>query len=755
MDDNYPPYVFRDGSGRLQGILVDQWRLWEEKTGVRAVVHGMDWGQSLRRMEAGEFDVIDTIFRNESRERVYDFSKPYVELEAVVFFQKNISGISDASTLKGFPVAVKNGDAAVGYLLKRGVNRLAGYDSYEEIVRAAQEHKVGVFVMDKPPAMYFLYKMGIHGQFRVSKPLYVGEFHRAVLKGNKPLLATVEGGFARISPSELKEIDRKWLGSATLPRTSLLYVIVAILVCLVPILFLAAWNRALRKSVERKTAELKKEMTITSEQAAKLSASEENYRQLVENAGDGITIIHEGRVLFVNPGASRIMGIPQSRLVGISFLDVIHPEDRERINGYYIKRMRGEDAPSGYEFRAVTASGETIWIQATAVGTMWEGKKVALSFLRDITRQKKLEDQLVQSRKMEAIGCLAGGIAHDFNNLLSVIIGYSHLMSSRPGNGAPYSKEVGEIRKAADRAADLTRQLLAFSRKQLLQPRVVSLNDIVTGMTSSLRRLVRDDIELMSCLQGGLPPVLVDPVQVEQVILNLAVNARDAMPQGGKLIIGTKAADLPQALVEEHPNLVPGGYVELYVSDTGIGMDKGIIPRIFEPFFTTKEQGKGTGLGLATVEGIVGQSRGYVSVESEPGRGTTFRILLPEVVGGRETILLVEDDPSVRSLVRQVLESDGYAVLTASTGAEGLRLSREYRGRIRMLVTDVVMPGMNGRALADGIERDRPGIKVLFMSGYPADTIGRDGILGEGTNLIEKPFTPSDFAGKVRGILGA
>ncbi|MBE0602522.1 MAG: PAS domain S-box protein, partial [Deltaproteobacteria bacterium] len=604
----------------------------------------------------------------------------------------------------------------------------------------------------------------------VSKPLYVGEFHRAVLKGNKPLLATVEDGFARISPAELKEIDRKWFGSATLPRFPLLYAAVAIFACLVPVLFLAAWNRALRKSVERKTAELKKEMTLTSEQAAKLRASEENYRQLVENAGDGIVIIHEGRVLFANPGASRIIGIPQSGLAGISFLDVIHPEDRERIRGYYVKRMRGEEAPLRYEFRAVTASGETIWVQATVVGTTWEGKGVALSLLRDITRQKKLEEQLVQSRKMEAIGCLAGGIAHDFNNLLSVIIGYSHLMLGRPGNGAPYSKEIGEIRKAADRAADLTRQLLAFSRKQLLQPRVVSLNDIVTGMTSSLRRLVRDDIELMSCLQGGLPPVLVDPVQVEQVILNLAVNARDAMPQGGKLIIGTKAADLPHALIEEHPNLVPGGYVELYVSDTGIGMDKGIIPRIFEPFFTTKEQGKGTGLGLATVEGIVGQSRGYVSVESEPGRGTTFRILLPEVeevppkpdgpvpekaVGGRETILLVEDDPSVRSLVRQVLESEGYAVLTASTGAEGLRLSREYRGRIRMLVTDVVMPGMNGRALADGIERDRSGIKVLFMSGYPADTIGRNGILGEGTDLIEKPFTPSDFAGKVRGILGA
>jgi two-component system sensor histidine kinase EvgS len=771
LDDNYPPYVFRDGDGRLHGILVDQWRLWEKKTGMRAELHAMDWGEALRRMEDGEFDVIDTIFRNEARERVFDFSKPYAAIDVPVFFHESISGISDASSLKGFPVAVKNGDAAVDYLLRRGVTRLVGYDSYEEIVRAARDRKIGVFVVDKPPAMHLLYKMGIHDQFLVSKPLYTGRFHRAVLKGNRAVLAAVEDGFARFSPEEREEIDRRWLGSPALSRESLRNVTIAISVCVVSILLLAAWNVTLRKSVERKTAELKKEVEITADQAVKLRASEENYRLLVENAGDGITIIHEGRILYVNPGASRIIGFPQGELVGRPFLDVVHAEDRERIGGYYAKRMAGEEAPSRYEFRAATASGETVWVQANVVGTMWEGKQVALSFLRDITQQKKLEEQLIQSRKMEAIGRLAGGVAHDFNNLLSVIIGYAHLLRSRPGNGAPFSKEIDEIRRAAERAAELTRQLLAFSRKQLLQPRIVSLNDIITGMTASLRRLMREDIEITSCLQGDLPPVLVDPAQVEQVILNLAVNARDAMPNGGKLVIGTKAVVVPETFVREHPNLLPGGYVELYVSDTGVGMEKGIIPKIFEPFFTTKEQGKGTGLGLASVEGIVSQSRGHVSVESEPGRGTTFRILLPEVgneppgaaaapvpegaVGGREAILLVEDDPAVLDLVRSVLDSNGYAVIAARDGAEAIRASREYRGRIRLLVTDVVMPGMDGRALSEEIRRDRPGIKVLFMSGYSADAIGRNGIIEEGVELIEKPFTPSEFAAKVRKALGA
>jgi len=769
LDDNYPPYVFRDRDGRLQGILIDQWRLWQEMTGIRAELYAMGWGEALRRMEAGEFDVIDTIFRNEPRERVFEFSKPYAYMEVPVFFHKNISGITDAWSLKGFPVAVKNGDAAVDFLRNRGVERLIAYDSYEKIVRAARDHEIGVFVMDRPPAMHLLYKMGIHDQFRMSRPLYSGQFHRAVRKGNGALLAAVEDGFARIPPKYLREIEQEWLGSPALSRTSLLYLTAAIAVGGLSILLLAAWNFTLRRSVERKTSELKKEIALTADQAVKLRASEENYRLLVENAGDGITIVHEGRVLYVNPGASRIIGIPPGELLGRSFLDVVHAEDRERIQGYYVKRMGGEETPSRYEFRAETASGETVWVQATVVGTMWEGKQVALSFLRDITQQKRLEEQLVQSRKMEAIGRLAGGIAHDFNNLLSVIIGYAHLLRSRPGNGAPFSKEIDEIRKAADRAADLTRQLLAFSRKQLLQPRIVSLNDIITGMTPGLRRLIREDIELTSCLQGDIPPVLVDPAQVEQVILNLAVNARDAMPNGGKLVIGTKSVVLPESFVREHPNLLPGGYVELYVSDTGVGMEKGIIPKIFEPFFTTKEQGKGTGLGLASVEGIISQSRGHVSVDSEPGRGTTFRILLPEVkreppraadpvpegsVGGREAILLVEDDPAVLDLVRRVLDSNGYAVIAARDGAEGVRASREYRGRIRMLVTDVVMPGMDGRALSEEIRRDRPGIRVLFMSGYTADVIGRNGILDEGGELIEKPFTPSEFAAKVRKALG-
>jgi signal transduction histidine kinase/CheY-like chemotaxis protein len=432
--------------------------------------------------------------------------------------------------------------------------------------------------------------------------------------------------------------------------------------------------------------------------------------------------------------------------------------------------MLGEEAPERYEFRVLPASGGAVWVQANVVFTTWEGGKAAVSFLRDVSLEKKLADQLVHSRKMEAIGRLAGGIAHDFNNLLSVILGYANLLLGRPGSGAPHSKEIREIGKAAERAAELTRQILAFSRKQLLQPKVVNLNDIVSGVTPSLRRLVREDIEVSSALEADLPPVLVDPGQVEQVILNLAVNARDAMPNGGSLRIGTKAVALSEEFAREHPPLAPGGHVVLFVSDTGTGMEQGILQKIFEPFFTTKELGKGTGLGLATVEGIVSQSRGVVSVESEPGRGTTFSIYLPEAgrtppepeavrpewrAGGDGTVLVAEDDPAVRGMVREVLADGGYTVLSAAGGEEALRRAREHPGPIRLLVTDVVMPGMSGPELADGIRRERPGLMVIFMSGYAADALAGRDAAEEEVGLLRKPFSPAALLERVRKVLDA
>ncbi len=387
----------------------------------------------------------------------------------------------------------------------------------------------------------------------------------------------------------------------------------------------------------------------------------------------------------------------------------------------------------------------------------------------DVTDVLRLEDQFRQAQKMEAVGHLAGGVVHDFNNLLTIINGYSEIIQTTLPADSPVQKLVREIDQAGERAASLTRQLLAFSRKQVLEPKVLNLNAVVSDTAKILQRLIGEDIELSTVLEPALGLVKVDPGQIEQVLMNLAVNARDAMPQGGKLALETANADLDAAYTQANPELLPGPYVMVSVSDTGIGMDQATKAHIFEPFFTTKDPGKGTGLGLATVFGIVKQSNGHIAVASEPGRGATFKIYLPVVAEaislgkshpspkapplGKETILLSEDDPAVRALARHALQMHGYTVLEAGQGDRALQIAEEYKGTIHLLVTDVVMPVMSGRELAERLAAIRPGLKVLYMSGYTDDAVIRHGVSLAETAFLQKPFTPSSLAAKVREVL--
>jgi signal transduction histidine kinase len=386
-----------------------------------------------------------------------------------------------------------------------------------------------------------------------------------------------------------------------------------------------------------------------------------------------------------------------------------------------------------------------------------------------IEREQSKGEQLRQSQKMDAIGQLAGGVAHDFNNLLTVINGYSDLALRRMGKDDPLRKPIHEIGKAGARAAGLTRQLLAFSRRQMLQAKVLDLNSVVREMDTMLQRLIGEDVDLLTLLKPSLGQIKADPGQLEQVLLNLVVNARDAMPKGGKITIETSHKYLDEAYARAHVAVRPGHYVALTISDTGVGMDAETQKRIFDPFFTTKEVGKGTGLGLSTVYGIVKQSEGNIWVYSEVGTGTTFKIYLPRVddvadgedlagdscsvPGGSETILLVEDEDLVRSLAVEILEQFGYAVIAAANGEEGLRLSKEFAGRIDLLISDVVMPQMSGRELAQHISVLRPETRVLFMSGYTDDAIVRHGILEENMSFIQKPFLPDALARKARELL--
>ena len=500
--------------------------------------------------------------------------------------------------------------------------------------------------------------------------------------------------------------------------------------------------------------------------------AEARYRSIFENAVEGMfQATPAGQITAANPALARILGYESPEGLTSSVTDIgqqlyVDPARREE----FIKEIETQGLVKGFEIQMYRKDRSKVWVSVSARATRDANGKILCyeGGIEDVTEGKYLEERLVQSQKMEAIGTLAGGIAHDFNNLLTAIIGYSQLAGGRVSKDEPIYKEIEEIRKAGMRAAELTSQLLAFSRKQVLQPKVINLNTVVENISKMITRVIGEDFELVISLDPELGSIKADPGQMEQVIMNLAVNARDAMPRGGKLIIETAGIVLDEAYARLHLRVHPGPHVMLAVSDTGCGMDAETRSRIFEPFFTTKDQGKGTGLGLSTVYGIVKQSGGDIWVYSEPGRGTTFKLYLPRIEqaaeqpyqerrqirsAGTETVLLVEDESQVRNLAALVLRERGYEVLEASTGEEALRIAKRYAGRIHLLLTDVVMPQMSGKELSEQIKRTRLDIKVLFASGYTDDAVLHHGVFEADMEFIQKPFTPNALANKVRQVL--
>jgi len=497
-----------------------------------------------------------------------------------------------------------------------------------------------------------------------------------------------------------------------------------------------------------------------------LRMTEERFRQIAETIHEvfWLTNPETGDVLYVSPAYEAIWGRPRASFS--SRVDAIHPEDRARVVDTYRTRSVGGDYDQ--EYRIVRPDGTTRWVRerASPVGDPSVRARLVAGVAEDITERRDLDTQLRQSHKMEGIGQLAAGVAHDFNNLLTVITGYSDLVMASLAPGDANREALTEIKKAGTRSAALTRQLLAFSRKQVLAPKVLALNDVVRDTMAMLRRVIGDEVRLVCVLDSDGGNVRVDPVQMEQALLNLGVNARDAMPRGGTLTIETKDVELGSASTHANAGVPPGPYVMLAMADSGPGISEEIQQHLFEPFYTTGP-GLGTGLGLAVVHGFIKQSDGHVEVQSTKGVGTTFRIFLPRVTpvvrppgsaaprgpGGTETILLVEDDQAVRALTRRVLERYGYTVLDTGDGHEALRMAATLDGPIHLLVTDVEMPRMAGPVVAERLLTVRPVTKVLYFSGYTDDSMVRHSISHDTIHFLQKPFSMEVLALKVREAL--
>lgn len=507
-----------------------------------------------------------------------------------------------------------------------------------------------------------------------------------------------------------------------------------------------------------------------------LRESEERFRRLVEEGPEAIFIQTAGLFAYCNQACLNLFQatVPE-QLIGTPVEERVHADFRELVRA----RIRGLNEQAQAQPAAVhillRLDGASISVEVSAIPFQYRGENGALVFARDVTERLRaeqeranLQTELLQSQKMDSIGRLAGGVAHDFNNMLGVINGYTDILLNEMPESNPWRKELIEIRNAGKRAANLTQQLLAFSRKQMLTPRVLNLNELVSQTQSMLRRLLNENIDLKTCCAPDLGAVCADPGQLEQVIMNLAINARDAMPEGGKLIVETSNLDMDENDASRHASLSAGSYVVLAITDTGTGMTPEQVGRIFEPFFTTKERGKGTGLGLSTVYGTVQQSGGTILVFSESGHGTTFKVLLPRVDApppaaaepvepsapmGTGVILLVEDEESVRSMASRILTRAGYEVLEAGNGIEALELLRSTGRKVDLLLSDVIMPGMGGRELATQLVQMLPGIRVLFMTGYADNFVLESDLLEAGASVVNKPFNINDLTRRVHETL--
>ncbi len=583
------------------------------------------------------------------------------------------------------------------------------------------------------------------------------EFHE---EGNNKLVATLGVGLQILNNGgKYNDIFEKWFGvyenNKNRLETRVRYSLISLFAVFFLFLGILMWTWSLRRQVKSRTAELE--------------LSEERYRLLVENASEGVIVVTSKKVAFTNPRALQILDCTKEELNTKILFDIIHPDDQNVVLDFYFDTLMKEDVVLQYPFRIITGKDEPQWVLNNSVKIEWEKKTGVLNIFTDITESKKLEQQLLQAQKMEAIGQFAGGIAHDFNNILTAIMGYGNLVKMKIKGDESLVKYIDNILTSAEKAANLTKSLLTFTRKQVTDPKPTDVNEVILNAEKLLSKLIGEDIEFSVKLNSNSLIVIVDGNQIIQVLMNLATNARDAMPRGGKLTIRTDIIDIDDTFIQDHGYGKKGLYALISFEDTGIGMNDKIMEKMFEPFFTTKEVGKGTGLGLATVYGIIKQQNGYVGVRSALNEGTTFDIylpivlstleenkpaLIPHITGGNETILVGEDDEYIRNFIREILEGYGYRIIEAADGNDVIEKFKENGNDVHLLILDIIMPKKNGKDAYNEINSGNGNnTKVIFISGHTADFIQTHAGSGEEITFLYKPIDINTLLSEVRRVL--
>ena len=773
-DHDFPPFEYFDNSGRPQGFNIDLINAVAKETGLEIEIRLGPWPEILKKLEAGEIDAVMGMFYSPERDLKYDFSQAHTLIHNIAAIRKGEGPApSSYEDLRGKIVIVQAGDIMHDYALKHGVENIVAVGSQEEALRLLSNGVFDTALVSRINALFSIEKNKIKNLELGKTPLISSEYCFAVPSGRKALLAKLSEGLKIIAESgEYHSIHEKWMGIYARDNFSriLRYLGLAALPILAVLFLSLLWSWTLSRKVSERTEELEK--------------SEQKFRSLLEGAPMAI-FVHTGFLFsYLNRSACDLFEVSYpSQLTGKHVLDRFQPSVREiaekEIEAIYLNK---KSVPLD-ERIFLRYDGSEVVAEMTAVPVVFDGKEGGLVFARDITEQKKAEDaymaaeqarlsleaQLAQAQKMEAVGRLAGGVAHDFNNMLSVIKGYTELLIETKPKDDPDYALLDEIYRATMRSADVTRQLLAFARKQTIKPVAINLNETVEIMLKTLVRLIGEDIELIWLPSLDVWNVLMDPSQVDQILANFCINARDAIEGVGRITIETQNVSFEKPYSSRNNPIIPGDFVMLSVTDDGCGMDRETTEKIFEPFFTTKKAGEGTGLGLATVYGIIKQNNGFVNVYSEPGRGTTFRVYIPRFTGeaGKiiarkkdkiarskgETLLLVEDEASILNMLRKMLSRLGYHIIAANKPSDAVSLAENHEGTIDLLITDVVMPEMNGRELAGKITELYPSIKVLYMSGYTANVIAHSGVLDEGVNFIQKPYSIHDVAARIREVL--